>query len=216
MAGEFAIAEVMPGKLNALVKNIMRQTGETDPNKAVRLINSGKWVLVPKSLHPSVLHEIRISVASDGTTGKQWIKRLEKKDLRVSDYAKQLLLSPDFKPTKGIIYNILVIKGAYWKNSNSDGATAKIRNEALERKLETPNVEVACLLLEELASADLEAMGLLWITVMHDPIASEEGENLLSVYRLDDGLWLDATSVNPTKGGIEMAASPLLPRKSSV
>ena len=197
MAGEFAIAEVMPGKLNALVKNIMRQTGETDPNKAVRLINSGQWVLVPKLLHPSSLHEIRLSVASDGTTGKQWVERLKKKDLRVSDYAKQLLLSPDFRPTKGILYEVLIIKGAYWKNSNSDSNTAKIRSEALKRKLETPNAEIACLLFEELTNVDLEAMGLLWITIMHDPIASDEGENLLSVYRLDDGPWLDADFGEP-------------------
>ena len=43
MSAEFAIAEVMPGKLNALVKNIMRQTGETDPNEGTRLVNRGEW-----------------------------------------------------------------------------------------------------------------------------------------------------------------------------
>lgn len=41
----FVIAEVMTGKLNALVKNIMRQTGANDPNEAVRLVNSGKWIV---------------------------------------------------------------------------------------------------------------------------------------------------------------------------
>jgi len=45
MNTEFSIAEVMPGKLNALVKNIMRQTGTDDPNEAVRLVNSGEWVV---------------------------------------------------------------------------------------------------------------------------------------------------------------------------
>ncbi|MEX2090624.1 MAG: hypothetical protein WD989_00625 [Candidatus Paceibacterota bacterium] len=46
---EFAIAEVMPGKLNAMVKNIMSQVGVTDPNEAVRLINSGERVVVEPS-----------------------------------------------------------------------------------------------------------------------------------------------------------------------
>jgi len=41
---EFAIAKVEPGKLNALVKSIMRQTG-ADPNESVRLVNSGEWVV---------------------------------------------------------------------------------------------------------------------------------------------------------------------------
>ena len=45
MSTEFAIADVLPGKLNALVKNLMRQTGETDPNEPVRLVNSGEWVI---------------------------------------------------------------------------------------------------------------------------------------------------------------------------
>ena len=42
---EFAIAEVMPGRLNALVKNLMRQMGIEDPNEAVRRVNAGEWVV---------------------------------------------------------------------------------------------------------------------------------------------------------------------------
>lgn len=41
----FVIAEVMPGKLNALVKNLMHQMDLTDPNEAVRRINSGELAL---------------------------------------------------------------------------------------------------------------------------------------------------------------------------
>lgn len=47
---DFAIAEIQPGKLNALVKNIMRQTGEDDPNEAVRLVNAGEWVVCKSPL----------------------------------------------------------------------------------------------------------------------------------------------------------------------
>ncbi len=38
----FAIADVYPGVLNALVKKIMRQTGVNDANEAVRLVTSGE------------------------------------------------------------------------------------------------------------------------------------------------------------------------------
>ncbi len=41
----FVTADVTQGTLNALVKNIMSQTGATDPNEAVRLVNSGTWAL---------------------------------------------------------------------------------------------------------------------------------------------------------------------------
>ncbi|MEK7478188.1 MAG: hypothetical protein AAB645_02365, partial [Patescibacteria group bacterium] len=45
---------------------------------------------------------IYFSVTSDGTTGEDWIKRLEGNGFRVGDYAKQVLRSPDFKPTNGV------------------------------------------------------------------------------------------------------------------
>ena len=43
--GEFAIANVLPGKLNALVKNLMRMMGISDPIEAVRRINAGEWIV---------------------------------------------------------------------------------------------------------------------------------------------------------------------------
>ena len=50
---EFAISEVLPGKLNALVKNIMAQVQTSDPSEAVRLVNSGERVVVdPSKLNP--------------------------------------------------------------------------------------------------------------------------------------------------------------------
>lgn len=50
---KFAISEVLPGKLNALVKNIMVQVGASDANEAVRLVNSGERVVVePNKLNP--------------------------------------------------------------------------------------------------------------------------------------------------------------------
>jgi hypothetical protein len=43
MESQFAIAEVLPGKLNSLVKNLMKQMRTDDANEAVRRINSGEW-----------------------------------------------------------------------------------------------------------------------------------------------------------------------------
>lgn len=41
----FVIANITPGKLNALVKNMMRQTGIANANEVVRLFNSGNFEL---------------------------------------------------------------------------------------------------------------------------------------------------------------------------
>jgi hypothetical protein len=136
------------------------------------------------------LHEIRLSVTSDGTTGKAWIKRLEKKGFRVSDGAKQLLLSSEFKPTKGVTHQVVVIKGSFWKK-DIVRTTSNIRAEADKRKLEAPNAELACLVREKFTDKELEAMGLRWVIVMHEPIKdSDANPGLLSMGRGDGDSWL--------------------------
>ncbi len=197
MNTEFMIAEVTPGKLNALVKNIMRQTGETDPNEAVRLVNSGEWVVSkPTRNWREQDGVIYFSVTSDGTTGEDWITRLESKGFRVGDYAKQVLRSPDFKPTSGMTTEVAVLKGMLFEDN--DRITKKIRAEADKRKLSKPNAELACLIREKFTDKEIEAMGLWYIVAMHEPINDSDGDpRLLLASRADDGRWLDAYCGNP-------------------
>src|SRR3989344_2067345 len=117
---------------------------------------------------------IYFSVTSDGTTGKDWIARLESKGFCLLDgYAKQLLSSLDFKPTNGVTTEVAVLKGMLFEGDDRTSKT--IRAEADKRKLTKPNAEVACLIREKFADKELEAMGLLWIVVMHEPIKDSGG-----------------------------------------
>ncbi|MBN2093950.1 MAG: hypothetical protein JW740_01055 [Candidatus Zambryskibacteria bacterium] len=72
MKSEFAISEVLPGKLNAMVKNIMGQMKIDDPNEAVRRVNAGEWVVsrVVKSILRLISgsKEIVISATAGGRT----------------------------------------------------------------------------------------------------------------------------------------------------
>ena len=95
-------------------------------------------------------------LVSDGTTGPLWIPRLEKQGFRIEDYAKQVLRSPDFKPTNGVTTEIAVLKGVLFEDN--DRSTKKIRAEADKRKLEKPNAELACLIREKFTNKDIEAM----------------------------------------------------------
>jgi hypothetical protein len=138
---------------------------------------------------------IYFSVTSDGTTGHDWISRLEKKGFRLSDYAKSILRSSDFKPTSGITTEIAVLKGELF--SDNDRITKKICNEAYAgtltqtRKLSDPNPEVACLIRENFSDKELEDMGLYWIVTMHNPINDSGGDpSLLGADRSGGGLWL--------------------------
>ncbi|MBI2482427.1 MAG: hypothetical protein HYV76_02625 [Candidatus Vogelbacteria bacterium] len=200
MSTEFAIADVLPGKLNALVKNLMRQTGQTDPNEAVRLVNSGEWVVSrPIRSWREQDGVIYFSVTSDGTTGEDWITRLKNKGFRVGDYAKQVLRSPDFKPTNGATTEVAVLKGMLFEDN--DRITKKIRAEADKRKLSKPNAELAYLIRDTFTDEQLEQMGLWYIVTMHEPINdSDDDPSLLVASCYDDGRWLDACCDDPGYG----------------
>jgi hypothetical protein len=111
---------------------------------------------------------IFFSLTSDGTTGPEWVERLEKKGFQVSEHAKRMLYSPAFEPTSGVATEIAVLKGVLFEDTNRISKT--IRAEARKRKLTNPNAEVACLIRELLMHDELEAMGLWGIVVMHEPI----------------------------------------------
>ena len=193
MKSEFLISGIETGKLNALVKNIMAQTGITEPEEAVRMVNAGEvQISVIKPRWTEKDGVIRFSVTSDGTTGEEWIPRLEGKSFRVGDYAKSVLRSKDFKPTNGIIYEIAVLKGELF--NDSDRITKTIRKEAKNRKLFAPNAEVACLIREKFSDKELEVMGLYWIVVMHEPIKDSDGDPfLLYANRYGHGSWLSTS-----------------------
>jgi hypothetical protein len=195
----FTIQNVETGKLNALVNNIMKQTGADDPNEAIRLVNSGEWTITgPVRSWRETDGVIYFSVTSYGTTGKKWIARLEKKGFRVSDYAKNLLLK-DFQPTNGVTTEIAVLKGTFF--SDSDRMTKNIRAEGEHRTWVNPNPEVACLIREKFSDKELEDMGLYWIVVMHEPIKDSDGApKLLRSSRSGDGRWLGTCYGKPGNG----------------
>ncbi|MFH1170068.1 MAG: hypothetical protein V1704_00670 [Candidatus Vogelbacteria bacterium] len=142
---------------------------------------------------------IYFSVTSDGTTGEDWIKRLEDNGFRVGNYAKQVLRSPDFKPTNGVTTEVAVLKGMLFEDNGR--ITKKIRAEADKRQLSKPNAELGCLIREKFPDKEIEAMGLWYIVAMHEPINnSDGGPFLLDACRDDDGRWLGACWVRPDGG----------------
>ena len=142
--------------------------------------------------------------ATEGVTGSQWIERLEKKNLRVSDWAKDVLGKPAFKPTTGVVREIAVLKGMLFEENNR--TTKEIRAEGGKRKLKhgkasEMNAEIACQIREMFTDRELEEMGLWWIVVMHEPIKDSDGDlYLLYADRAAVGRWLYACYVHPDHG----------------
>lgn len=82
---EFASAGLTAGQLNAIVKKL----GGHD--MALRFLRDELSVSEPTRSWREEDGVIYFSVTSDGTTGEDWITRLESKGFRVDDYAKQVL-----------------------------------------------------------------------------------------------------------------------------
>ncbi len=177
-------------QIDAIVKKLGGHDG------ALRFLNDETMVVEPKCSWREQDDVIYFSVESNGKTGEEWIKRLEDKSFRVADYAKQVLLSQDFKPTSGVKTEIAVLKGVLFEEENRK--TMEIRAEADRRKLKTPNAEVACLIREKFTDKEIEAMGLWYIAVMHEPIGNSVIDmKLLNVLRANGGDWLWTFHIRP-------------------
>ena len=184
MSTKFASAGLTAGQLNAIVKKLggheMALRFLRDELSVSELIRNWRE-------RDGIIH---FSVTSDGTTGEEWIKRLESKGFRVGGYAKDMLFSKDFKPTSGVTTEVVVLKGMLFKDD--DRITKKIRVEADKRKLEKPNAEVACLIREAFTDEKITAMGLVWVVAMHEPIKDSDGDPSILCADRDGGCWLNA------------------------
>lgn len=170
MKNEFLIKDITPGKLNALVKIIMQQTGVTDPEEAVRLVNSGDYIVMLPPLWSEDVGIIPCSVVSDGTTPFDWHERL-KKNFQIGYNARLILLdnrAKTFIPTNGIKTKIAILHGKLF--AKKDRTFAKIKEFAQKKNMLPPNGEVGCLLREEFTNDAIAAMGLRAIIVMHEPL----------------------------------------------
>lgn len=179
---DLASAKYTAGQLNDIVKLLKKQAGEDGPD---RFLRGEIAVSEPARSWREEDGVIYFSVTSDGTTGEDWITRLKSNGFRVGDYAKQVLRSPRFVPTKGLTTEVAVLKGMLFEDN--DRITKKIRAEADKRKLLKPNAELACLICEKFTDAEIEMMGLWRIVAMHEPIMDSGGEPYLLDANRDGG-----------------------------
>jgi hypothetical protein len=182
--------ELTLGQIEAIVNKLGGMDG------AQRFLRGDLMVAEPVRCWREEDGAIYFEVTSNGMTGKQWIEWFEQNGIRLTKWAKDVLLSPDFKPTAGVTYKVAVLKGALFTDSNR--ITSNIRKEAERRKLEEFPAEVACLIRKAFSDEELAAMGLWWIVVFHKPIKDSDGDpNLLAANRDNDGHWLNANYDRP-------------------
>ena len=205
MSQEFASAGLTAGQLNAIVKMLGGEEG------ALRFLRGELVVSKPARRWREEDGVIYFSVTSDGTTGPQWIERLERQGFHVGSCAKRVLLSSAFEPTSGVTTEVAVLKGEFFEAG--DRVTENIRAAATRCGFVPPSAEAACLIREMFTDKDIEAMGLWWIVTMHEPINDSDGVPvILGANRLGDGRCLYASFDEPggrwyRDGGFAFAVS---------
>ena len=202
---EFASAGLTAGQLNAIVKMLGGEEG------ALRFLRGELVVSKPARRWREEDGVIYFTVTSDGTTGPDWITRLEKQGFRIGSYVKRVLLSSAFEPTNGVATKIAVLKGEFFEAG--DRVTENIRAAATRSGFVPPSAEAACLIREMFTDKEIEAMGLWWIVIMHEPINDSDGvPSLLGAGRGGVGRGLDARFGDPGRrwgcgGGFAFAVS---------
>ncbi len=146
----------------------------------------------PKAPEKNVITPVALNlVVSDGVSGKDGIKDLEKARYNVGDWAKDVMKQKSYVVSNGVTYKPVVLKGECF--TDDERVTSNIRKVAEEMGLITPTAELARLLRKSVSDEEIAAMGLYWLIVMHEPITDSDGPPIvLGLLRVDAGRWLDA------------------------
>jgi len=158
---EFASADLTVGQLNAIVKKLGGHEG------ALRFLRGETLIAETVKKWRENNDIIYFSVTSDGTTGKEWVKRLTDQRVIVHSKTVNLLNSKKFKPTSGVTTKIAILKGKKW--TDEDRFNLKVCTQAIIRNFTLPNLEIACLIRDTLSYQDIAVMGLLQIIVVDNP-----------------------------------------------
>ncbi|MEI6627563.1 MAG: hypothetical protein WCL61_03125 [bacterium] len=141
---------------------------------------------------------IYFKVVSDGTTGEEWIKRLEVDGRVLTEEVKKLLCSPKFQPTSGVETKVSMIRGSMF--SDEERVCGMVYYQAEKRNLSKLNPEIACLICEKFPNEENMKMDIFWIVVMHDPIKLDDGQSYVLCVSHDDNIrQLRTRIVNPTR-----------------
>lgn len=173
-------------KTNEIAKRIERGTISYDDALAgMQEVIEGKSKrlsldLIPQKKWWDENGVIYFKVTSDGTTGAEWIEYFNEKGIKLSDCAKELLLSKDFQVTDNKEYNIAVLRSDC---INSHNDVKKINSEASKRNLLAVNPEVACLIREMFSDYEMKKMNIDSIISFHKPFKMlSYRPSLLSLY----------------------------------
>lgn len=164
----------------------------------------GEYELRPVAKATTSAERITFMVTGTGLTAEEWTKRLESKGYKLLGYAKEILSKPDYdrnhRLEAGKEYKIVLVRGKEIRK-DSDRSTANLKAMAScefgGQSVTGLKGELALLVSEKFTHAELEAMGLGYIIVLHEPIIGSDGHpRVLRSRRRVVGSWVRADRVS--------------------
>jgi hypothetical protein len=157
----FLISDVPTGKLNALVKCLMKRMKISNHHEVIRRITSGRWI---------VKEEVRWKINSNGTwsgtvtsqgaTGSDWISDLRRNDFSISGEALAAFTPQEFFVTDGFERNIVIIPATSIVDQSTFCTVRHVASKAVECELTWPySPEVACLVRRSMSDSLMCGMG---------------------------------------------------------
>jgi len=192
----FAISEIAPGKLNALVKNLMRGMNINDPAEAVRRINSREWLVYEPSNFRRKNGLIHFSVTSDGTTPEGWKNRLLNKGFNLLGVNIDHLI-----PTVGVTTDIIIYESE---------VDIKKQINLVSNHL---SIEVACLVRDKFTDKDLRDMGLYKI-ILITGFKTAQFFNVFSIHNRGIGNWLSTDCFEIEDAGVGLGLAGVVSEKN--
>lgn len=183
------------GKLTVdLIEALVKRMGGY---KAVIKFLKGELVLArPEKSWNEAGGIIKMIVVSPGVGKSFWHTRLLGGSTRVDDSALELLKSDSFIYTKGMVYEVAILKDTIFRKLYRTPLAAEGVRQDYD--FEYPPLELGPILGEELSSSKLEKMGLKTIVVMHEPISTNLNYRASFFIQSDDnGGWLRAKTFDP-------------------
>jgi hypothetical protein len=147
---------------------------------------------------------ITFTVTGLGLTGTEWITRLEYNGHELSSWANNIITKPDYDQNHrleaGKEYKVTLVFGKEIKK-DKDRSTANLKAIAIrelgEQAVTDLKGELALLIRERFSNLELEAMGVGYIAVLHEPIIDSGG----GVDVLNSGRNGNKSLVNADDGG---------------
>jgi hypothetical protein len=158
--------------MNFIALKVMEDMGLDDPKEALRRLREGEYKLTKKKFYwnEEKPNQITFTVKSDGTLGPDWMKRLQKRNCKLTVDARKILLSDQFHATRDLEYDVVILRS--WE---LNWYTQALMDHAIGMELVLPLPEIACLIQDKFSNREiLLEMGLRSIHIMHVPFLERE------------------------------------------